>query len=292
MVAQDWPLSESGRSGGSLGGSKRALTRSRFVGATLATLVLGGQTLTSPPATAAAPGGPIVIHSLKNDVSAPLRDEQGGQVGPNSKGNQGHRALRSGNLNTNGPSSAGQVQTSPGLPAMPSTSTNFEGGNNTDAVLPPDPNGDIGPNHYVQWVNVHYQIWNRAGVSILGPTLGNALWAGFGGVCQTTNQGDPVVRYDRMADRWVFSQFAFTFDMNTGIPAPPYMQCFAVSTTGDPTGTYNRYAFTISNVNFNDYPKLAVWPDAYYMTFNYFDLTIRPPANQFIGAGALAFDRA
>src|ERR1700694_3660061 len=144
MVAQDWPLSEKGATReGRLGDGTRGLIRSRIVGATLATLVLGGQTLTSLPATAAAPGGPIVIHSLKNDVSAPLRDEQG-QVGPNGPYNQGHRALRSGNLNTNGPSSAGQVQTSPGPPAMPSTSTNFEGGSNAEnavAVLPPDPTG-------------------------------------------------------------------------------------------------------------------------------------------------------
>jgi hypothetical protein len=164
-------------------------------------------------------------------------------------------------------------------------------------VLPPDTNGDIGPNHYVQWVNLHYQIWNRAGVSLLGPSGGNTLWSGFGGLCQSTNQGDPVVRYDRMADRWVFSQFAFNVN-HRGSPVAPYFQCFAVSTTGDPTGTYNRYSFQIPSIlvngstitPFNDYPKLAVWPDAYYMTFNYFDLAA-PPANQFIGAGAWAFDR-
>ena len=92
-----------------------------------------------------------------------------------------------------------------------------------------------------------------------------------------------------MADRWIFTQFAFNVD-RFGNPVAPYIQCLAISTTGDPTGTYYRYAFQISTVNFNDYPKLAVWPDAYYMTFNYFNLSL-PPASQFQGAGAWAFDR-
>jgi len=173
---------------------------------------------------------------------------------------------------------------------MPNTSTNFEGVGNLDGVLPPDTNGDIGPHNYVQWVNLHYQIFDRTGTSLLGPSPGNTLWSGFGGLCDTTNQGDPVVRYDRMADRWVFTQFAFTTD-KSGNPVAPFDQCLAISTTGDPTGTYYRYAFQISNVNLNDYPKLAVWPDAYYMTFNYFNLALAP-ANQFVGAGAWAFNRS
>jgi len=168
---------------------------------------------------------------------------------------------------------------------MPSTSKNFEGINNIDGVLPPDTNGDVGPNNYVQWVNLHYQVFDRFGTSLLGPSPGNAVWAGFGGLCEFTNQGDPVVRYDRLANRWVFTEFAFSLNRR-GVPVAPYDQCFAVSTSGDPTGTYFRYAFQISNVYFADYPKLAVWPDAYYMTVNYFS------GNTFVGGGALAFDRA
>jgi hypothetical protein len=168
---------------------------------------------------------------------------------------------------------------------MPSTSTNFEGVNNIDGVLPPDTNGDVGPNNYVQWVNLQFEVFDRTGTGLLGPSQGNTLWAGFGGVCDTTNQGDPVVRYDRMANRWVFTQFAFNLDRR-GNPIAPFVQCFAVSTSGDPTGTYYRYAWTISNSYFADYPKLAVWPDAYYMTVNFFNgLT-------FVGGGALAFDRS
>ena len=205
---------------------------------------------------AGTPSGPAVIHSLKNDTSAPLRTLQASPIAPSGKGNQAHRPLRPGQSGAKLPTAPSSIQTSAGAAAMPSTSTNFEGVNNLDNVLPPDTNGDIGPNDYVQWVNLQFEVFDRTGASLLGPSQGNTLWAGFGTACETTNQGDPVVRYDRMANRWVFTQFAFTVNKR-GNPVAPFVQCFAVSTTGDPTGTYFRYAFQISTTFFADYPKLA-----------------------------------
>ncbi|MCW5961993.1 MAG: VCBS repeat-containing protein [Pyrinomonadaceae bacterium] len=120
---------------------------------------------------------------------------------------------------------------------------------------PPDPNGDIGPNHYVQMVNARFQIFNRSGVSVFGPANINTLFAGFGGPCQTENAGDPVVIYDQLADRWLLSQFSDS--------SGPFFNCVALSTTGDPTGTYYRYAFEAPT--FPDYPKYAVWSDGYYL---------------------------
>jgi len=257
----------------------------RLFGSILALCLLLGQALLGLPAIAAAPSTPTVIQSLKNDTSPALRTMQASPVAPSGKGNQSHRPLRPGQSGTKLPTAPNSIQTSTGAAAMPSTSTNFEGINNIDGVLPPDTNGDVGPNNYVQWVNLHYQVFDRTGGSLLGPSPGNTLWSGFGGVCETTNQGDPVVRYDRMANRWIFTQFAFTVDRRNNLVAP-FVQCFAISTTGDPTGTYYRYAWTISNTYFPDYPKLAVWPDGYYMTVNFFS------GNTFVGGGALAFDRA
>jgi len=259
------------------------LGRARLLGVALAFAVLGGQALASLPALATSSTAPVVIQSLKNDTSPALRTMHASPVGPSGKGNQSHRPLHPGQSGTKLPTAPNSIQTSAGAAAMPSTSTNFEGVNNIDGVLPPDPNGDVGPSNYVQWVNLHFEIFDRTGTGIQGPSAGNTLWSGFGGVCEFTNQGDPVVRYDRMANRWVFTQFAFS--LSQGVPVAPYVQCFAVSTTGDPTGTYYRYAWTIGNTYFPDYPKLAVWPDAYYMTVNYFS------GNTFVGGGALAFDR-
>src|SRR5215510_375672 len=143
---------------------------------------------------------------------------------------------------------------------------------------PPDTNGAVGATQYVQWVNSSFAVFNKStGALIAGPTAGNSLWAGFGGGCQTNNDGDPIVLYDKLADRWVFSQFS--------VSTTPFLQCIAVSTTSDATGTYNRYSFQYSN--FDDYPKMGVWPDGYYETFNMFNGT----TNAFVGADLCAYDR-
>jgi hypothetical protein len=137
-------------------------------------------------------------------------------------------------------------------------------GSYTPRAVPPDPVGTVGPNHFAEWVNVDFAVFDKAGKLLAGfPKSGNAVWAGFGGYCETTNRGDPMVKYDQLADRWVLSQFAYT-NSSTG----PFFQCIAVSTSSDPTGSYYRYAFQYDS--FNDYGKLGLWPNAYFMTFNMF----------------------
>jgi subtilisin-like proprotein convertase family protein len=177
------------------------------------------------------------------------------------------------------------VQEAIGTAAIPTTSVTFEGmgvglaGFSVQSA-PPDTDGDIGPNHYVQIVNSGVTIFSRTGTKLLGPVNTNTLWSGFAGACATTNDGDGVVRYDRIADRWVIAQFS------VGGGAGPFFQCVAVSTTPDPTGSFNRYQFSYSA--FNDYPKMALWPDGYYTTFNMFSAT----TDAFLGSKACAFDRA
>ena len=150
-------------------------------------------------------------------------------------------------------------------------------------VLPPDTNGDVGPNHYVQTVNLLFRVYNKSGAPLTPPTKMSSLFTPLGGVCSVNDNGDPIVLYDPLADRWLLSQFAFTAP--SGL-APPYHQCVALSRTGDPTGSYFLYDFVMPNANFNDYPHFGVWPDGYYMTDNQF-LNGGP----FNGAGLFAFDR-
>ena len=155
-------------------------------------------------------------------------------------------------------------------------------------VAPPDTTGDVGPNHYVQWVNLRYAIYtltrdasnNITAFNLVAgfPKNGNTLFQGFGGRCESDNDGDPIVQYDQLADRWILTQFA--------VSATPYTQCVAVSTSPDPTGSYFRYAFSY-NRDFNDYPKLGVWPDAYYITYNMFK-----NGRSFSGARVCALERA
>jgi hypothetical protein len=146
--------------------------------------------------------------------------------------------------------------------------------------VPPDPNGAVGATQYVQWVNTSFAVFNKStGALVYGPAAGNTLWQGFGGACETTNSGDPVVMYDKAADRWVMTQFS----INQG--AGQFYQCVAVSTTSDATGPYRRFAYNFSG--FNDYPKGGVWPDGYYLTFNMFNAA----GTAFVGARVCALDR-
>ena len=175
-----------------------------------------------------------------------------------------------------------------GVVGMPPLSASFDGVSNAvnqtilgAAVVPPDTNGDVGPNHYVQTVNLFFQVFSKTGTSLAGPMTISTLYTGFGGPCETSDDGDPIVVYDQLADRWLISQFALP-----NFPAGPYHQCIAVSTSGDPAGTYFLYDYIVSNNELNDYPHFGVWPDAYYMTVNQFF-----NAGNFDGTGAFAFDR-
>jgi hypothetical protein len=178
------------------------------------------------------------------------------------------------------------IQSSPGQAAIPAIGTGFEGvgqgftgpaGTFDVQYAPPDPNSAVGPNHIMEVVNTDLAIFNKSGTPVYGPVPTNTIWSGFGGGCQDNNDGDAVVEYDRLANRWIISQFS--------VSTTPYLQCVAVSTGGDPTGSYYRYSFQYGK--FPDYPKIGVWPDAYYISFNLFNNGIT-----YAGPEVCAYDRS
>ena len=144
---------------------------------------------------------------------------------------------------------------------------NFEGVGNVNSVYPPDTDGDVGPDHYFQMINLSFEIFDKEGNSLYGPADNRTLWSGFIGPWTATNDGDPILLYDELADRWVATQFA----INT--PDDTFWELIAVSVTGDPLGEWYRYAFEYPV--FNDYPKMGVWPDGYYFSFNMFGADYR-----------------
>jgi hypothetical protein len=255
---------------------------SRFFGTALA-VVVGLFTILQ--VSALAQSAVRVIHELKHDVSPPLAEL--GRMTPAQPNPFSPRVLKVLPIAPRMPvpqyavaDAALQEQALP--PVSATLGLNFEGLGQGQygfvmEAAPPDTNGTVGATQYVQWVNLEYAVFDKAsGAKVAGPFEGNSVWAGFGGQCQTTNDGDPIVQYDKIANRWILTQFA--------VETTPFLQCVAVSTTSDATGTYNRYAFSFGS-NFPDYPKLGVWPDAYYITFNMFG-----PIN-FLGADPCAMDR-
>jgi hypothetical protein len=274
--------------------SARAFTRLTVVTVLVAALgAVGGPAGADGAPSPHAGYGPFVDHSVAHALSAPLAElsTTSPTAGPHHElpvGRHVHDPL-------SGPLAADPVvQTTQGTTASPS-STSFEGVSNLDSVIPPDTNGAIGRDnatgteYYVQWVNLHFAVYNPStGAAVVGPLKGSQIWANLGGVCATSNQGDPIAKYDPGTGRWLLSQFAFKTNI-FGSPVAPYYQCVAVSTSGNPGGNYNLYAFTTKDSAghdyFPDYPKFGSWPDGFYLSVNYFN------GNTFAGPGVFAFNR-
>ena len=148
---------------------------------------------------------------------------------------------------------------------LPFVKQSIEGNGNQDnvdlfggVVAPPDTQGDVGPNHYIQMVNKTAKIFDKGGNLLLGPVPNNFFFQNLDPRLANTNDGDPIVLYDQFVDRWIVSQFAVS-------AGDPYFMVIAVSTTPDPLGTYNQYAINYGS-DFPDYPKLGVWNDAIYIS--------------------------
>ena len=149
--------------------------------------------------------------------------------------------------------------------------------------LPPDTNGEAGLTQYVEMVNTSFAVYSKTGAVLRPATDIDQLWANTASECATHNEGDPVVVYDQLANRWLLSQFIAS--PSTG---EQYGECVAVSTTGDATGSYYLYTFLFGSDVFYDYPHFGVWPDGYYMTANEFPSTSVTSA----GTGAFVFERS
>ena len=120
------------------------------------------------------------------------------------------------------------------IPNMPSPIQTFAGMNSAQSgcgCLPPDTDGDVGPNHYIQSVNSSIKIFDKSGNALNGTngTTYNSFFSGLGGgnPCgNNQNRGDGIVFYDHMADRWVVSDFAFG-----AFPGAPIL-CSALASAG------------------------------------------------------------
>ncbi|MFC2102262.1 T9SS type A sorting domain-containing protein [Bacteroidota bacterium] len=231
------------------------------------------------------PSQPIVSKAVYFDVSPPLRDMV--KMDPGKIDNTWKDGVIKNNLYPFGrPVGDGMLVNDPvrqsyfGDAVTDTTIINTSGVSGDGSRVPPDTDGEVGPDHFFQCVNLSFQIFNKSGVSVMGPTINKTIWNGFPGPWSSSNDGDAIVLYDEQADRWLFSQFALP-----NYPNGPFYEMVAVSQTGDPTGSWYRYGFQFTEMP--DYPKLSVWPDGYYMSVNRFT----SGSLVFAGTGAVAFDR-
>lgn len=247
----------------------------------------------------AAGNAPAVVHSTYHGVSPPMRDvidqypptiqEGGGDyVVPNIFPKTGVAVPDASRADDH---TFGVQRSLLGLPA-PTIDLSVvgmtlgTGGNG----IPPDTNGDVSENEYIQWINTSWAIFDKVtGARTSGPTAGNSFWASFPltSRCRTTNAGDPLAIWDDRAGRWLMSQFTTpAAGSNSGT------QCVAISQTADPLGAYYLYEFAWPS--FGDYPHIGIWNDesgsqsAYVLVTHEFNLT---PVQQFLGAAFIALDR-
>lgn len=183
----------------------------------------------------------------------------------------------------------------PTSPTIPAPLLTFEGVSQAQSGCgcePPDTDGDVGPNHYVEAVNSSFKVFDKNGNTLAGPTTYNSLFAPLVGTpCSGQNGGDPYVLYDPVADRWLVSDFAFP-----SFPGTSFWQCIAVSQTPSPvSGGWFLYALQVDPANptfLGDYPKFGFWTDpqpggAYFLTMNLFS-----NFTTFNGVRVYALDRA
>jgi hypothetical protein len=209
-----------------------------------------------------------IVHAMKHDLSRPFRDMSAAGGVTDSITAVQDLVI--------GDAAAGAQAVA--LKRSFSLIRGFAGMTSSGAFLDADPNGAVGTTQYVQWTNARYAVYDKGtGTRLLAPTSAKLLWTGFGGGCETTNSGDGVALFDKAAQVWVISHHA---------GAAPFQQCVAISTSSDATGTYNRYAFQLTN-QFPDWPKIGVWPDAYYITIN----LLNPSNYSSLGAEVCALDR-
>lgn len=138
---------------------------------------------------------------------------------------------------------------------------NFEGVDNLQNVLPPDTEGDVGKDHYIQMVNMSFAIFDKEGNTLYGPASNLSLWQHAPEPWASFSNGDPIVLYDEQADRWLVSELSFP-----NHPYNPHYIKLAISETSDPLGSWYLYGYEYEY--FCDYPKISVWNNGYYLTTN------------------------
>ncbi|HSS17156.1 MAG TPA: hypothetical protein VLQ29_09270 [Candidatus Dormibacteraeota bacterium] len=273
----------------------RAFAHVRILAAVLLVLVAAALVFlaVSPPASAQPPARPHPLtpkfsKAVAFDVSPALRSlprvarprtfppDTVLEVRPERRGSEGPEAHR-----VKPYSADGALQMFNRTPTIPAPLLTFEGMSNQDnfnifgfRINPGDPNGEVGPNNFVEMINLVFAVYDKAGNLLAGPIDTGSLWAGFSIPDCTDPSGDPVVLYDQFMDRWLLSQFTTS---GLSDPTKPFWNCVAISTSGDPTGTYYRYAFETTSDGifyFPDYPKYGNWTDSYVLTTREFGPTI------------------
>jgi hypothetical protein len=149
------------------------------------------------------------------------------------------------------------------VPTTAAVGTNFAGGSGGN-FAPPDTDGAVGPNDYVQFINGRFAVFSKTGT--LRKSEGDdAFWSAAGVSAALVNQGvsDPRIIYDPLSDRWFASEI--------NIPNLGNSVFVGRSDSNDPAGTWHATAYlAVDNNTFGDYDTLGVDANGVYIgTINF-----------------------
>ncbi len=137
--------------------------------------------------------------------------------------------------------------------------------------VPPDPDIMVGRDHVVVGVNTSFQVFDKAGNSLIGPTLYEDFWGANCGSGSNVVLFDPYSAYDEENSRYVLGITAYDPSINGGDNG---WACIAVSQTDSATGSWYLYSFDGNPGGgadyFFDYPHIGVGQDALYLSANMF----------------------
>jgi T5SS/PEP-CTERM-associated repeat protein/autotransporter-associated beta strand protein len=160
--------------------------------------------------------------------------------------------------------------------------------NNEGSGWPPDTNGSVGINQFVQAVNGGYQMYNKDGTGYTFPTnyiSNNSFWTNKVGLTTgSTSYSDPRIYYDPLSQRWFAAELTTNVSTNNKI-------LIGRSDTSDPRGTWHGVIFNSATNLFADYPVIGVDANGVYVGTNDFTTTslsgvsfISVPKAQFMAA--------
>jgi hypothetical protein len=150
---------------------------------------------------------------------------------------------------------------------------NFNGSDNSSTfITPADSNGAIGPNHFVEFINGAFAIYNKTNGANISRIRDDEFWANAGVIISAFDDiSDPRIIYDPTVQRWFASQVDFDGTVADATSLPNDF-LLAVSDTADPTGPWHGVSFQADPKSgfFADFPTLGVDANAVYLSGDMF----------------------
>jgi hypothetical protein len=153
----------------------------------------------------------------------------------------------------------------------------FNGSNiNVSGFIPPDPDGAIGPDQFVELINGAYTVYDRSG-AVRARTSLDQFWRNAGVTLAGNFTGDPRIIYDQPSGRWFASSLDGTSSGNRLL--------VGVSNDANPLDGWKGFSFQAAPGTSADFDMLGVNQSSVYISANLGStLAVLPKADLIAGS--------